>query len=300
MKVALLAHDRFPIRAPFAGGHESFTWHLTRELRRQGIEVVLFAGPGSDPALGAEELGFTPPPISERARADVSMPPGAQVEETVAYLGAMRALAARPDVDAVHNNSLHYLPIALADTLPQPFVTTLHSPPTPWMEPVLDLNPRSHTVAVSAAVAEMWSHVTEARIIRNGVDVDAWSFGPGGDHLVWMGRIVPEKAPHLAARIALEAGMRLVLAGPIADHQYFEQWLEPLLDERIVHIGHLELPELRDLVEGSAACLVTPAWDEPYGLVAADRSEVRRYAEEWCSITDTAEQYASLYRSLVA
>ena len=32
MKVALLAHDRFPIIPPFSGGLESFTWHLARGL----------------------------------------------------------------------------------------------------------------------------------------------------------------------------------------------------------------------------------------------------------------------------
>ena len=36
MKVALLAHDRFPIAPPFSGGLESFTWHLARGLKCRG------------------------------------------------------------------------------------------------------------------------------------------------------------------------------------------------------------------------------------------------------------------------
>ena len=77
MKVALLAHDRFPIIPPFSGGLESFTWHLARGLTARGIEVVVFAAPGSDPQLGIEERNVEPPVLSDEARNDVSMPPEA-------------------------------------------------------------------------------------------------------------------------------------------------------------------------------------------------------------------------------
>ena len=36
--------------------------------------------------------------------------------------------------DIVHNNSLHHLPVAMASMLPVPMVTTLHTPPVPWLE----------------------------------------------------------------------------------------------------------------------------------------------------------------------
>ena len=270
MKIAILAHDRFPIIAPFAGGLESFTWHLTKELRRRGVEVALFAGPGSDPALSVEELAFRPLRLSERARDDVAMPPEGQVRETVAYLQAMRMLAERDDIDLVHNNSLHYLPIALSQSVPQPVLTTLHCPPTPWLEPALELTPSAPTAAVSAAVADMWAHVTCAEVIHNGVDLAEWHCGPGGQDLVWSGRLVAEKAPHLAALIAHAAGYRLRIAGPISDPDYFATYVARLLDDEVSYVGHLRPRELSALVGSSAACLVTPAWDEPFGLVAAE------------------------------
>lgn len=270
MKVALLAHDRFPIAPPFSGGLESFTWHLARGLKRRGIEVVVFAAPGSDPSLGIEELDVEPLVLSDEARNDVAMPPEAQVRETFSYLQVMRAFARRPDIDVVHNNSLHYLPIVMSPAIPQPLLTTLHTPATPWLEPALRLTPSAHTVAVSDSVAQLWSTVTPARVIRNGVDALEWGPGPGGDTLVWSGRIVPEKAPHVAALIASRAGWKLRIAGPVSDRQYYESKLRPLLGEDIVHVGHLGTRALHTLVGESAACLVTPAWEEPYGLVAAE------------------------------
>lgn len=270
MKVAIIGHERYPIAAPFAGGLESFTWHLAKGLRSRGHEIVLYAAPGSDPELCAEELPVETVELSGAARADLSMSPEQQVGATVAYLQVMKSLAARDDIDIIHNNSLHYLPIALAAMVPQPVLTTLHTPPHPWIEPALRLTPSVRAVAVSTAVARAWSHVTVADVVHNGVDLEVWGSGPGGTDLVWSGRIVPEKAPHLAVRIARLAGRRLRLAGPIADPEYFRDVLAPLLHDDITHVGHLQHPELGELVGSSAACIVSPVWEEPFGLVAAE------------------------------
>ncbi len=271
MKVALLAHRRFPIAPPFAGGLESFTWHLARSLRERNISVTVFAGPGSDPSLGLEELGFPPVELGPAARLDSAMSSESHVQETFAYLQVMRALAQRTDIDVVHNNSLHYLPIMLGSTLPSPILTSLHTPPTPWLEPALRLSGDTViTSAVSYAVASQWEGIVAPRVIHNGINIAEWPFAGGGEDLVWFGRIVPEKAPHVAALIAKRAGRRLRIAGPISDPSYFKERLEPLLGDDVAYVGHLMPTELSRLVGGSAVCLVTPDWEEPFGLVAAE------------------------------
>src|SRR5690606_37162151 len=137
------------------------TWHLVRGLRGRGVEVTLFAGEGSDPALGARELRVSPLELSPEARRDVSMPPEAWMREHHAYLQALMELQRRTDVDVVHNNSLHHLPVALAPVLPAPVLTTLHTPPTPWLESAIAVTGRraSRFVAVSAHTAASWRHV---------------------------------------------------------------------------------------------------------------------------------------------
>jgi glycosyltransferase involved in cell wall biosynthesis len=272
MHVVILAAARHPLREPFAGGLESLTWALVRGLRARDVEVTVFAGPGSDPELDAREITVLPLELSDAARSDVSMPPESWLQEHHAYLQVMLELAGRDDVDLIHNNSLHHLPVALAQTCPAPMLTTLHTPPTPWLEPAIRLmdQRRSRFVAVSGYTARQWGHVTDAAVVQNGVDTQVWTPGPGGDDLVWVGRVVPEKAPHEAVRIAAASGRRLRLAGPIGDLRYFREELEPLLGPATEYLGHLEVPALRELVGSSAATLVTPAWDEPYGLVAAE------------------------------
>ncbi len=126
--------------------------------------------------------------------------------------------------DVVHNNSLHHLPVAMAPALRVPVLTTLHTPPLPWLESALALAPASCSfAAVSEFTARAWSHVTQSAIIRNGLDLDAWSLGPGGGPAVWSGRLVAEKAPHEAMDACRRAGVPLVLAGPVHDRHYWNQ-----------------------------------------------------------------------------
>lgn len=273
-RVVVIADSRFPISEPFAGGMQSLTWNLVTGLRARGVDITVFAGPGTDPRLGARELAVEPLRLSDAARQDVAMQPEDWLQAHHAYLQLMLALSRSDDVDVVHNNSLHHLPVAMADALPMPMVTTLHTPPTPWLEPAIGLCDRGHQdfVAVSAHTAHAWRETISPAppVIPNGIDLDQWTYGEGGPDLVWSGRIAPEKAPHLAVQVARRAGRRLRLAGPVSDPAYYAEVLRPLLGDGVDYVGHLRQRDLAGLLGRSAICLVTPMWDEPYGLVAAE------------------------------
>ncbi len=272
LRIALIASARYPIRQPFPGGMEAHTWQLAHGLRDRGHDVSVFGGPGSDPSLRARGMPAMPA-LSAHARSDVSMPADYVLAEHHAYLGLMLRLAEDDACDVVHNNSLHYLPVAMAATLRAPVLTTLHTPPTPWLESAtrLSAGDRNHFAAVSNHTAGMWrASIPAATVVRNGVDLGQWSVGPGGGTPVWSGRLVPEKGPEAAIRAARSAGSGLRLAGPRPDPAYFRDRVEPLLGDGIDYVGHLDHDELAALV-GSARCaVVSPCWDEPYGLVVAE------------------------------
>jgi glycosyltransferase involved in cell wall biosynthesis len=275
LRIALIASCRYPIRQPFAGGLEAHVWHLARSLAEAGHEVSLFAGPGSDPDLGTTTMPVHTVALSAVAQADPSMPSADFLREHHAYLALMLTLSKQgaQDFDIVHNHSLHYLPVAMAPALTTPMLTTLHTPPTPWLESAIAI--AGHTAhrfaAVSAHTAAAWVHATAPLpVIHNGIDTRQWPLGPGGHQLVWFGRITVEKAPHLAIDAARRAGRPLTLAGPISDSRYFADQIRPALGTDVHYAGHLTQDRLAELVGRAAVALVTPAWDEPYGLVVAE------------------------------
>ena len=273
-RIAIIGPSRTPVAEPFSGGLTAHIRALTERLCRRGHDVTLFAAPGSDPDLPVVELAMGALRLSDTARQDVSMPPELFMEEHHAYLALMLTLARqRGRFDVIHNHSQHHLPIAMSPLVATPMVTTLHTPPTPWLESAVQVGPTSSVrfVAVSAFTAAQWEPVLgRVEVVANGVDCDRWTMGPGGPDLVWSGRMVPEKAPHLAIAAARLLGRRIVLAGPVADPVYFAQQVRPLLGPDAVYAGHLEQTALSQLVRTSAVAVASPEWDEPYGLVLAE------------------------------
>lgn len=273
LRIAVIGPSRHPVSQPFAGGLEALVWHLVAGLRARGQQVTLFAAEGSD---GADthhvfpSSGWQP---SRSARGDSSMPEASFMSNHHSHLELLMALTGPlgERFDVVHNHSLHYLPVAMAPLLPQPMLTTLHTPPTPWLESAMrSAGSTGSFAAVSAFVARQWPGAGVPEVVHNGVDVSTWREGAGGDALVWSGRIVPEKAPHLAIEAARLARRPLVLAGPLTDPYYFEHEIRPSLGGDVTYAGHLSSVDLAALIGSSCAALVTPVWDEPFGLVVAE------------------------------
>lgn len=275
MRIALIAHHVAPVRPPFGGGVESFTWYLGRWLARRGHHVVAHAPAGSSiPGVQVRELDLGMR-LSDAARCDVDMPPDDFMAAHHAYQRLMVDLRRDPDrYDVVHSNTLHYIPLVMASTIDIPVLTTLHTPPTPWLESALRSmasEARPALNAVSPATRAAWDAIVPGlSVIRNGVDPGSWPAGPGGAHAVWSGRIVPEKAPHLAIEACRAAGRPLVLAGPIIDRPYWEAEVQPRLGDGVRYAGHLDHDDLARTLGSAAVALMTPAWDEPFGLAAAE------------------------------
>ena len=276
LRIAVIAHHVAPI-APA----------VRRRRRVADLVPGALAGPPrprGDPLRPARKLGAgsrgtasssSSPRCRSAARADVSMPPPRFMGAHHAYQRLMLELAGDAPFDVVHSHSLHYLPVALAPLVGAPMLLTLHTPPTPWLESALRTPGAARALAisaVSAATRRLWAPVVDvAEVVPNGVDLAAWPAGPGGAGAAWWGRMVPEKAPHLAIDAARAAGMPLRLAGPIVDREYFDGQVAPRLGDgrrvRRATCGHAELARL---VGASRVALMTPVWEEPFGLAAAE------------------------------
>jgi glycosyltransferase involved in cell wall biosynthesis len=270
LKIAVIAHLKFPIGQPYLGGLEMHTHHLAGALRARGHRVTLFASEGSDPALVPNPVC---PPTGD-ALGDPVACERIERAELAAYERIMEAVA-RGGFDIVHNNSLHDLPLRASHTLPVPMTTALHTPPFESLaEGVRAAKPGMIFAAVSPSLAQEWQPlVPDARVIGNGIDLSTFAFSPFADpaaYVFWSGRIVPEKGTHLAIDAAREAGMRLRFAGPKPNPRYWDEWIAPRLGEDVTYVGHLSHRELAHQLGGARAAIVSPRWEEPFGLVVAE------------------------------
>ena len=85
--------------------------------------------------------------------------------------------------------------------------------------------------------------------------------------MVFFGRIHPDKGTATAIEVANRAGIPLVIAGIVQDHEYFETKVQPHIDgDRVTYLGPVG-PDRRQEVLGSATALLHLIdFDEPFGF----------------------------------
>ncbi|MFG6403684.1 MULTISPECIES: glycosyltransferase [unclassified Microbacterium] len=275
LRIAVIAPSRHPIRQPYPGGLEASVWERVRGLRARGHSVTLCGPEGSDFLTGPRQFVLPRPKWGTIAEASDTAYPDGYLELIERSMGVAMAYLARNRrrFDIVDNHSLHGTPLSWSDRIGLPMVTTLHTPPLPAMlaaqRGIVGDRHRFH--AVSRHTAGEWADVgVDATVFPNGVDTERWAPGHGGDRWTWFGRIVPEKAPHLAIDAARLAGRKIVVAGRVGDAEYFATEIEPRLGSHARYVGPLRQSALARLVGRSAVVLVTPMWEEPFGLVLAE------------------------------
>jgi glycosyltransferase involved in cell wall biosynthesis len=192
---------------------------------------------------------------------------GASQPEIQHVLAAYEALV---DVDVVHDHTL-IGPLHAQRAARAPVVTTNHGPfDAALLALYREVAPRVPVIAISQHQAGTATGVPIVRVIYHGLDVGAIPVGHGaGGYLLFLGRMVPGKGAHRAARAARAAGVPLLLAARMrepGEAAYFEQQVRPLLGGAIEYIGEVGVADKHRLL-GDAVALVTPIrWPEPFGL----------------------------------
>lgn len=303
LTIAVIGPSRFPVREPYAGGLEVVVAKEVRALRQRGHRVTLFAAAGSEGHDRRFEFTSMNPAAG---LGDSYYPPGGYEADSAEFHRLMDHISVSW-FDVVVNHSLSHVPLERAVEVGAPVITTLHCP---RLEPMQDSFDRlgadtGQVLAVSRSVLGSWRIPQGAEVVPNGVDTNIWrplpanaptsrtavaartplrtgparlpgDSGPdssGPPRAVWTGRIVPEKGPHLAVDAALRAGMTLDLAGRVGDRRYMQEVLAPRIaaaGDAVRFHGPLNRDALVPLVAGAAVALVTPCWEEPFGLTALE------------------------------
>ena len=256
-----------PLLPAQAGGAQAFLTDLARELGRKH-EVALFCASGSDvPGVKLVQV------VVDAAVARALVMPGGAVAEPVPAVGdAFRrlfeaVLAWRPD--AISQHAFDAEAFDAAEGLP--VLHTLHLPPIVPAVVAAVQRSRAPMVTVSDASRSTWAAtgVTGLGMIRNGVpDFEITPHQPSRTALL-AGRVSPEKGVAEGIAAARRAGLEPLVVGDPYDRSYFEAHVRPQLRTGEFRAA-VPRRELWRLMAAAAVTLMPIAWDEPFGLVAAE------------------------------
>jgi glycosyltransferase involved in cell wall biosynthesis len=264
LRIALLAPPWLPVPPPAYGGTESVVDVLARGLEAAGHEVLLFA------------TGDSTCPVRTRWRYDRAQPEqmGAVVVE-LEHVTAGYEAAVEAGVDVIHDHTALGPLVAGPAGGGIPVVVTSHGPFTDEAQARYGaLGELGLVVAISHHQAASSGRVPIAAVVHHGLELDRYPVGDGsGGHLMFLGRMSPDKGVHTAIEVARRAELPLLIAAKLrepAERRYFDEVVAPLLDDDVRYVGEATSAEKLRLL-GRATALLNPLhWDEPFGLVMVE------------------------------
>jgi glycosyltransferase involved in cell wall biosynthesis len=269
VRIAMLAPPWIPVPAPGYGGIEEVVYLLCDGLVSIGHDVTLFAAPSSASLADVHPLlKESHPDEIERTRWEID-----HVARAFAEIDAA-ADEGRP-YDVVHDHC-GYAALAMADRLQTPIVHTLHGPFDEAYRDFYATHASKGTiVAIShSQLEEAPPELRDATVVHNPLRFSEWRLQERrGDRVLWIGRMAPIKGPHRAIAAAREAGVPLVIAGPVQPGQegFFADEVEPHVDgERVIYAGELGGTEKQEAYRDARAMLMPIRWAEPFGMVIAE------------------------------
>ena len=241
------------------GPWEQFASLLTEGLVARGHDVTLFATANSTTSAKLSSVVATG--WSEDPDLDAKVAECCHIAEVFEHAA---------EFDIIHN-SFDFLPLTYSRLVQTPVVTTIHGFSSPRILPVYErYNDECAYVAISDADRHPALHYDAT--IHHGIDTDAFGLHPSpGDHLLYFGRIHPDKGTAEAIRVARRAHRPLVIAGIVQDQDYFDDHIQPHIDDdNVKFIGPVAATDRARVLGGAHALLHLINFDEPFGFSVAE------------------------------
>jgi glycosyltransferase involved in cell wall biosynthesis len=252
--VAVLAPIAWRTPPRHYGPWEQFASLLTEGLVAAGHHVTLFAT--ADSITTATLCATALCGWSEDATID------AKVAECLHIASVFERAG---EFDIIHNG-FDFLPLTYSDLVATPVVTTIHGFSSDRIIPVYERYDGAGAY-VSISGADRHPNLHYAATIHHGIDIDGFAMHANpGEHLLFFGRIHPDKGTADAIEVARRCGRRLDIAGIVQDEEYFRNEVAPHIDgEHVRYLGPVDASARAEVLGGAYALLHLIDFDEPFG-----------------------------------
>jgi len=242
------------------GGVEAIVADLVDGLVDRGHHVTL---------IGAGEHGTK----AQRFVPTYADPVAHQIGESLPemqHAAKVARILADLDVDLIHDHTLAGPLLARGRTVPT-LVTTHGTVSGEPYEYYRALGDTVRLVGISASQCASAPDLPWLATVHNAIRVETFPHrSDKEDFVLFLGRLHPQKAPHLAIEAARGAGLPIVVAGKCSEpieRDYFDQEVVPRLGPDVTVFGLADGTAKRDLLSRAACVLFPIRWEEPFGLV---------------------------------
>ena len=254
LRVAVLAPVAWRVPPRHYGPWEQFASLLTEGLVARGVETTLFAT--ADSATSGRLASVVPGGYAEDPGVDAKVAECLHIAHCFERAG---------EFDVIHNG-FDFLPLTYSGLVDTPVLTTIHGFSS---ERILAVYERYDATTAYIAISDADRHpaLDYLATIHHGIDTAAFALHPSpGEHLLFFGRIHPDKGTAEAIDLAEAAGRRLVIAGIVQDQAYYDELVAPRVDgDRVQFVGAVDAAGRADLLGGAHALLHLIGFDEPFG-----------------------------------
>ena len=240
------------------GAWETVASNITEGLVARGWDVTLFA---SGDSVTRAHL---------HAVVDKGYEEDATVDPKVAeYLHISEAFEHADEFDLIHSH-YDFMALTYSRLIGTPVLTTIHGFSSPKIMPIYHKYRNGYFVSVSDS--DRAAGLNYLATVYNGIDLSLYPLQQsGGEDLIFLGRIHPDKGVHLAIEVARLSGMRLIIAGIVQDEAYFHEQVKPHLDnQNILYIGPVDVKGKNELFARARALLHMNTIPERFGLVLVE------------------------------
>jgi glycosyltransferase involved in cell wall biosynthesis len=240
------------------GAWETVASNIAEGLVARGWDVTLFAT--RDSVTGGHLSGV----VDKGYEEDSSIDP--KVAECLHISEAFERAA---EFDLIHSH-YDFMPLVYTRLVRTPVLTTIHGFSSPKIMPVYEKYRDGYFVSISDS--DRAPELSYLATVYNGIDLSLYPLQEtAGRALIFLGRIHPDKGVHLAIEVARLSKLPLLIAGIIQDKKYFQEQVEPYLDDRqIRYIGPVDVPAKNALFARALALLHLNTIPERFGLVLAE------------------------------
>jgi glycosyltransferase involved in cell wall biosynthesis len=256
-RIAVLSPVAWRTPPTHYGAWETVAGNIAEGLVARGWDVTLFAT--ADSVTSARLHAVVGKGYAEDSSIDPKVAEYLHISEVFEHAG---------EFDLIHS---HYDFMALTYTrlVKTPVLTTIHGFSSPQIMPVYRKYRDGYFVSISDS--DRATGLNYLATVYNGIDLALYPLQESsGDHLIFLGRIHPDKGVHLAIEVARLSGLPLLIAGIIQDETYFREQVKPHLDDRIRYIGPVDVQGKNDLFAQARALLHLNTIPERFGLVLAE------------------------------